>query len=84
MSAQPSFGWYVDYNDMNQHGVINPGYIFSSNFGTAIHPRYGTTPTTLNITAVPSGTQVAGPSGSQLRYIIQNDGTISKSNLEIV
>ena len=75
MSAQPSFGWYVDYNDMNQHGVINPGYIFSSNFGTAIHPRYGTTPTTLNITAVPSGTQVAGPSGSQLRYIIQNDGT---------
>jgi hypothetical protein len=60
---------------MNQHGVINPGYIFSSNFGTAIHPRYGTTPTTLNITNVPSGTQVAGPSGSQLRYILQNDGT---------
>jgi hypothetical protein len=75
MSANPSFGWYVDYDDMNQHGIINPGYIWSNNFGTAIHPRYGTTPTNLNITAVPSGTQVAGPNGSQLRYIIQREGT---------
>jgi hypothetical protein len=75
MSAQPSFGFYHEYDDMNQHGVINPGYIFSNNFGTAIHPRYGTTPTTLNITSVPSGTIVTGPNGEQLRYIIQNDGT---------
>ena len=75
MSANPSFGFYVDYDDMNQHGIINPGYIFSSNFGTAIHPRYGTTPTTLNIISVPSGTIVAGPKGEQLRYIIQNEGT---------
>jgi hypothetical protein len=75
MSANPSFGYYREYDDMNQHGVINPGYLFSSNFGTAIHPRYGTTPTTLNITSVPSGTIVAGPKGEQLRYIIQNEGT---------
>ncbi|HLN90105.1 MAG TPA: PQQ-binding-like beta-propeller repeat protein [Candidatus Binatia bacterium] len=75
MSASPSFGWYVDYDDMNQHGIINPGYLFSNNFGTAIHPRYGTTPTTLNITAVPSGTIVAGPNGSQLRYILRREGT---------
>ena len=74
MSASPSFGMYKEYDDMNQHGVINPGYLFSNNFGTAIHPRYGTTPTTLNITSVPSGTIVNGPTGEQLRYIIRNDG----------
>ncbi len=74
MSATPSFGFYHEYDDMNQHGIINPGYLFSSNFGTAIHPRYGTTPTTLNITSVPSGTIVAGPKGEQLRYILQNEG----------
>ena len=78
MSAQPNFGFYHAYDDMNQHGVINPGYLFSSNFGTAIHPRYGTTPTTLNITSVPSGTIVTGPKGEQLRYIIQNEGTSAK------
>ncbi len=75
MSATPNFGFYHDYDDMNQHGVINPGYLFSNNFGTAIHPRYGTTPTTLNIISVPSGTIVAGPKGEQLRYIIQREGT---------
>jgi len=83
MSATPNFGYYRAYDDMNQHGVINPGYLFSNNFGTAIHPRYGTTPTTLNITDVPSAsnnpyrtvTIVAGPKGEQLRYIIQREGT---------
>jgi len=75
MSAAPSFGYYLDYHDMNQHGIINPGYLFSNNFGTAIHPRYGTTPTTLNITAVPSGTIVIGPRGEQLRYMFVREGT---------
>lgn len=89
MSAQPSFGWYVDYDDMNQHGIINPGIIWSNNFGTAIHPRYGTsfpsstsftgavTPP-ISITDVPSAqpqAQATGPNGEQYRYIIQNDGT---------
>src|SRR5674476_1322974 len=76
MSASPSFGYYREYDDMNQHGIVNPGYLFSSNFGTAIHPRYGTTPTTLNITSVPTGTIVAGPKGEQLRYIMQREGTV--------
>ena len=74
MSANPSFGYYYDFDDMNQHGVVNPGWIFSNNFGTAIHPRYGTT-TGLGLTDVPSGTEVVGPKGEVLRYRIQNDGT---------
>ena len=85
MSATPNFGFYRAYDDMNQHGVINPGYLISQyNVGTGqnayttwtlIHPRYGTTPTTVNITSIPSGTIVAGPKGEQLRYIIQKEGS---------
>ena len=54
MVANPSFGYYYDFDDMNQHGVVNPGWIFSSNFGTAINPRYGTTygSTPLGLTSV--------------------------------
>jgi len=86
MSANPSFGYYLDYHDMNQHGIINPGTMFSNNFGTAIHPRYGTTyPSSFNfftgqtqpplsIIGVPSGTAVAGPRGEQLRYMFVNEG----------
>jgi len=73
MSAQPSFGYYYDWDDMNQHGVVNPGWLFSSNFGTQIHPRYGTS-TTLNITNVPGGTEVIGPKGESLRYSLANAG----------
>jgi len=90
VTATPNFGFYRAYDDMNQHGVINPGYLISQyttgtganayTTWTFIHPRYGTTPTTLNITSIPSGTIVAGPKGEQLRYIIQNEGTSSSPN----
>ncbi|MCL2360056.1 PQQ-binding-like beta-propeller repeat protein [Candidatus Bathycorpusculum sp.] len=75
MSAAPSFGWYYDDDNMNQHGIVNPSWIFSNNFGTAIHPRYGTT-VALNITNVPTGGgETIGPQGEVLRYIIANEGT---------
>jgi hypothetical protein len=73
MSASPSFGYYYDWDTMNDHGVITPGWIFSNNFGTAIHPRYGTS-AAFNITNVPSGTEVIGPQGEILRYVMQNAG----------
>jgi len=79
MSANPSFGYYYDFDDMNQHGVVPPGMLFSNNFGTAIHPRYGTT-IPLNIIEVPSGTEVIGPKGEILRYVLRNDGTSSNPN----
>ena len=43
MSAIPSFGYQYDWDDMNQHGIVKPGWLFSSNYGTQIHPLYGTT-----------------------------------------
>lgn len=59
---------------MNQHGVVEPGWLFSSNYATAIHPRFGIT-ATLNITNVPSGTSVYGSKGEELKYAIANAGT---------
>jgi outer membrane protein assembly factor BamB len=74
MLAIPSFGYQYEWDDMNQHGVVEPGWLFSSNYATAIHPILGIT-ATLNITGVPTGTSVYGPKGEELRYIISNSGT---------
>ena len=72
--SDPSFGYYYDLDDMNQHGIVNPSWIFTNNFGASIHPRYGTYGQ-LNLTDVPSGTEVIGPQGEVLRYVMQNAGT---------
>jgi len=79
MSAAPSFGYYYDLDDMNQHGVVNPGIIFSNNFGTAIHPRYGTT-FSLQITNLTSGyVEAIGPKGEILRYYLVDEGKTSQN-----
>jgi hypothetical protein len=62
----PSFGYYLDYNDPNQHGVIPDGWLFTSNFARAYYPTTGIA-STLSITNVPSGTELVGPSGEILR-----------------
>ena len=83
MSCTPNFGYYYDLDDMNQHGVVNPGYIFSSNFGGGcIHsPTLWNNHRPLNITNVPSGSLIViGPKGEVLRYILQNEGTSSSPN----
>ena len=41
MSASPSFGYYYDWDTQNDHGVMTPGWLFSNNFATQIHPLYG-------------------------------------------
>ena len=73
MQATPSFGYYCDWDDMNQHGVVEPSWLFSSNFAQSIHPRYGITG--FNLTNVPSGTEVYGPKGEAIRYVLTNLGT---------
>jgi len=78
-----SFGYYYDWDNMNQHGIVNPSWIFTNNFGASIHPRYGTYGQ-LNLTDVPSGTEVIGPQGEVLRYCIQNAGTSSNPSYRLL
>jgi outer membrane protein assembly factor BamB len=82
-TSDPSFGYYYDWDDMNQHGIVNPSWIFTNNFGASIHPRYGTYGQ-LNLTDVPSGTDVIGPQGEVLRYCIQNAGTSSNPSYRLL
>jgi outer membrane protein assembly factor BamB len=75
----PSFGYYYDYEDGNQHGILPEGLLFTSNFARAYEPATGRV-TATNITNVPSGTTVLGPTGEHLRYTISNIGTTANPN----
>ena len=77
MAAIPSFGYYYDWDDMNQHGVVEPSWLFSNDYGLGINPRLGiTNGNGLNLNNVPAGTaehshkQIYGPKGEDLRYTI--------------
>jgi hypothetical protein len=76
----PSFGQLYDYESPNQHGVIPNGYLWQV-------PGRGDPPDTpwkaydpidgewlFNITDVPSGTEVYGPNGEILRYVLDSTG----------
>jgi hypothetical protein len=82
----PSFGYVVDYNDGNQHGVLGNDLLFTSASSTALGTYWRAyDPTTgiltnANVTNIPSGTPFEGPSGEQLRFQIINLGTTAKPN----
>jgi len=89
--SNPSFGYYYDWDTMNQHGVMNQGWLFAVS-GTnwySVHPRYGTYGQ-LNVTNVPplshsySAEEVIGPQGEVLRYVIQNAGTTANPNWRLL
>jgi len=88
MSANPSFGYYYDLDNQNNHGIVTPGYLFSTNFGTTIHPRYGFD-TPLKIVDVPSYSggngnddvwEMMGPKGEVLRLYWENAGNSTHPN----
>jgi len=66
-SNAPSFGQLYDYESGNQHGVIRNGYLWN-NAWNAYDPLTGNW--LFNLTNVPSGTQVYGPNGEILRYVL--------------
>ena len=82
MAAIPSFGYYYDWDDMNQHGIVEPSWLFSNNYGLGINPRLGiTNGNGLILNNVPAGTaehshkQIYGPKGEDLRYTIGGSST---------
>jgi len=89
--SPPSFGNYYDWDTMNNHGIVNPGWIFAVS-GTnwySVNPLYGTYGR-LNITNVPkkassySAEEVIGPKGEILRYVIQNAGTTTNPDYRLL
>ncbi len=72
--GEPTFAYLYDYEDPNQHGVLANGLLYTNNFARAYESTTGT-PTNTNITNVPSGTAVLGPSGEHIRYSVTNCGT---------
>jgi hypothetical protein len=66
-----SFGYIYNLWNGEQHGTYPP-ILFTSNFGRAFDAYTGDP--MFNVTGVPSGTAVAGPSGEQLRYVFVNAG----------
>ena len=69
------FGYYYSQDDPNEHGVQNPGWLFSSNYGIGYSPERGFP--WLNITNVPSGFESNQPNGENLRFVLS---TVSNSN----
>ena len=67
-----SFGYIYFVWNGEQHGVFPP-ILFTANFAQAFDAFTGDQ--LFNVTNVPSGTSVAGPSGEQLRYVFANAGT---------
>ena len=85
-SLVPSFGYLYSLDQPNQHGVLPNGLLMASasvsGQGTVwrgYDPRSGVL-TAMNITNVPSGSAVAGPSGEYLKYSLTNLGTSNAPN----
>jgi len=65
-----SFGYYYSQDDPNEHGVQNPGWLFSNNYAIGYQPSRGFP--WLNITNVPTGFELNAPSGENIRYVVTN------------
>ena len=63
------FGYYYSQDDPNQHGIQNPGWLFSSNYAIGYQPARGFP--WLNISSVPTGGfEFNMPNGENVRYNI--------------
>ncbi len=79
-------GYYYSQDDPNQHGVQNPGWLFTPNFGRAITPERGIAApfTIINVPNTPTGSmtnggyfELQGPAGEVLRLTLANKGNNS-------
>jgi len=81
----PSFGYLYSFESPNQHGVLPNGLLIAAQGGgygggstnwLGYDPRTGVL-TSMNITNIPSGSDMAGPYGEFLKYQLVNVGTSS-------
>jgi outer membrane protein assembly factor BamB len=78
-NAVPAFGYYYSQDDPNEHGIQNPGWLFTSDYSVSYQPERGIQGP-LNISGVPSGFAIMGPSGENLRYVLTNKGNSTNPN----
>ncbi len=69
-----SFGYIQDMDTPDYHGT-RPAFLCTSNFANVFDAYTGNS--VFNVTQVPTGTTVIGPSGEQIRYVLYNNGTTS-------
>jgi hypothetical protein len=68
----PSFGYYYSQDDINEHGIQNPGWLFTANYGVGYQPQYGYAE--LHLVNAPTSYEIQGPAGENLRYSAVNVG----------
>lgn len=72
---RPAFGYYYDQDDVNEHGIQNPGWLFTSSYTVGYQPEYGYPQ--MHLSNVPGGTEAMGPNGENLRYAVVSNSTNS-------
>ena len=87
VSLVPSFGYTYSLENPNQHGVLPNGLLIATTtayagLGTVwrgYDPSDGVL-TAMNVTNVPTGSNVAGPSGEYLKYVLTSNGSTTNPN----
>jgi hypothetical protein len=69
-TVNPSFAQLEWYDSPNQHGVISNGYLWATSGTTWMAYDPIDASWLFNVTDVPTGTTVYGPSGEILRYVL--------------
>ncbi len=78
--GEPAFGYYYDLDNMNNHGVVTPGWLFSNNFVNSIHPRYGTVGQLQLVNVPTGGFEIRAAQGEHLRYNLNSGGFLTQWN----
>ena len=86
VSLVPSFGYLYSMDQPNQHGILPNGALVATTTVTGLgtvwrfyDPMTGVL-TPMNVTNVPGGSNVAGPAGEYLKFILTNYGNATKPN----
>lgn len=74
VSLVPSFGYLYSFDSPNQHGGLQGLLIATSGTTWRAYDAGTGVLTTMNITSVPSGSNVAGPAGEYLKFGLTNLG----------
>jgi outer membrane protein assembly factor BamB len=77
----PTFGYLYSEDNPNQHGIDNPGWLFTANYGLGYQPALGIPE--LHIANVPTTAgyfpELTDPTGANIRFVFQNNGSATNN-----